>query len=492
MNTVLVDTLTAGAQTASAAGNDHPLNLLLLSSSLLTDRVFLHTDCLERLSREARVKVWAMSARHAHTREMWGRSNVIAEAFPQVHPYRWFPYNFLRRVNDSVWDFRHYRPSRLSMWQHVRSKTQDIYTRSIRLPAHLLALFKSEAWIEDRLEKLLLGYPRSPESVERLTADRPTLLLTTGPFQFSQPAVVADARRLGIPTLALIPSWDNISTKDRLVFKYDGYIVWSEKTKQELHQFYPGTRRRPVYVVGAPQFDVFYKERFHISRESFCQTYGLRADLPIVVYALGSPNFLQEHHGARAMAERVAGGELGDIQLLIRPHPLHDNGEMNELFREFGPRVMLQQTVAAGSLRTARSQDRDQIVEWVNTFRHADVVVNLSSTVTVDAAICDRPVVNLDYDPEPGQPNQALVKDINHLWTHFKPVAESGGVWLVNNPDEMVEAVRTYLRHPELHREERRWVAGHVCQYLDGQCSQRMAQAILDFAHTRIATPQQA
>jgi CDP-glycerol glycerophosphotransferase (TagB/SpsB family) len=133
------------------------------------------------------------------------------------------------------------------------------------------------------------------------------------------------------------------------------------------------------------------------------------------------------------------------------------------------------------------TQDRKQIIDWVNTFRHADVVVNLSSTVTVDAAIFDRPVVNLDYDPEPGQPNQLLVKDINHLWTHFKPIAESGGVWLVNNIDEMVEAVRTYLKHPELHREKRRWIAEYVCGYVDGHCGERMAHAILSFVehHTR-------
>jgi CDP-glycerol glycerophosphotransferase (TagB/SpsB family) len=112
-------------------------------------------------------------------------------------------------------------------------------------------------------------------------------------------------------------------------------------------------------------------------------------------------------------------------------------------------------------------------------------VVNLSSTTTVDAAIFDRPVVNLDFDPEPGGPNQALVKDVNHFWTHFKPVAESGGVWLVNNYDEMVTAIKTYLREPQLHQEKRRWIAEYVCGYVDGRCGERMARAVLDFAATR-------
>src|SRR5262249_31673635 len=160
-------------------------------------------------------------------------------------------------------------------------------------------------------------------------------------------------------------------------------------------------------------------------------------------------------------------------------HPLHDDGEMHAMFDEFHPQVILQKTAEMNLALNARSQGERQIREWVNTFRHADVVVNLSSTVTVDAAICDRPVVNLDYDPEPGQPNQDLVKDVNHAWTHFKPSAESGGVWLVNNPEEMVAAVRTYLAHPELHREKRRWIAEFVCGYIDGRCGERMAEAIL-------------
>jgi hypothetical protein len=245
---------------------------------------------------------------------------------------------------------------------------------------------------------------------------------------------------------------------------------------------YPRSRGVPVYVVGAAQFDVFFQDRFRLSRDAFCRSQGLRPDLPIIVHAIGSPNFLREHHAAVEMARRITRGDLGDVQLLVRPHPIHDKAELGDLFKEFGPRVVVQRTVDARLPLEARSQDEPQILEWVNTFRHADVVINLSSTVAVDAAIFDRPVVNLDFDPEPGGGNQALVKDINHVWPHFKPIAESGGLWLVNDHNEMVEAVRTYLVHPERHREKRRWIAETVCGHLDGRCGERMAQALLDFA----------
>jgi CDP-glycerol glycerophosphotransferase (TagB/SpsB family) len=310
---------------------------------------------------------------------------------------------------------------------------------------------------------------------------RPAAIFCTNPFWYTEPAVVTAARKQGIPVLALIPSWDNLSTKSRMIFKYDGYVVWSEQARRELHHFYPSSRAVPSYVVGAPQFDVFFEERFRLSREAFCAAQGLRSDRPVIVYALGSPNFLREHHGALALAERVASGDLGDVQMIVRPHPIHDNSELGELFGRFSPRVRLQQTGVAGASVTARFQDEGQITEWVNTFRHADVVVNLSSTVGIDAGIFDRPVVNLDYDPEPGRPRQQLIKDINHLWTHFKPVAESGGMWLASDPSEVVEAVRTYLARPELHRAERRRMVEHVCGRVDGRSGERMARAVAEF-----------
>src|SRR6185436_14082153 len=179
----------------------------------------------------------------------------------------------------------------------------------------------------------------------RLKTLQPSVLVTTGPFQFEQPAVAAAAKNLGIPVLALIPSWDNLSTKARMVFSYDGYLVWSDQAKRELHEFYPKTRSVPTYVVGAPQFDVFFQDRFRLSREAFCRMQGLLPEKPIIVYAVGSPNFLKgECYGAIDMANRVERGELGDVQLLVRPHPIHDSAEMSETFRGYSRRIVLQRT----------------------------------------------------------------------------------------------------------------------------------------------------
>jgi CDP-glycerol glycerophosphotransferase (TagB/SpsB family) len=221
-----------------------------------------------------------------------------------------------------------------------------------------------------------------------------------------------------------------------------------------------------------------------MTREAWCAQHGLNPDHPVILYGLGSPNLSPgERYAVRHLAEAIAQGRLGDAQLLVRPHPLFDDGRLQDEMRSFSPRVIVQKTGDPELAVAARFQSALQIRDWVSTFRHAAVVVNFSSTVVIDAALSDRPVVNLDFDPEPGQPNQQLYRAVNHVWSHFRPLAESGGMWLVNSLDDMTAAVRSYLAHPELHRDQRLAMARRVCGYLDGRCGERMGDTISELVH---------
>jgi len=454
--------------------------VLILSSSALTDRILVHTDLLAELSEHANTRIWATSAANPRFSNSWRSVPAEVEAFPATRPYPELRVNMIRRMNDLSWDYSFRDPSRLSMMRHLREKNQIWYVRMLKHPARLIAALGLQPRLEAHVERLMIDFERSSDAIARLRTLRPAAVLSMGPLLFEEPAAVGAAKKLGIPVLAFITSWDNLSIKHRLVFRYDGYIVWSERMKQELQERYPEAKRAPVYITGAPQFDIFFREELFLSREEFCHRHGLEPDLPIVVNALGVANCVEEHHGAIDLANRVVRGELGEVQLIVRPHPFLNGLELREMFRRFGPRVVVQQSGDPGEKRTLRSQDMEGVVEWVNTFRHANVVVHLSSTVGIDAAIFDRPSVCLDYDPTPGSPRQELVREVNHRWTHYKPVAESGGMWLASSQEEVVEAIRSYLRNPALHRESRRAMAAHVCGYLDGLSSSRMACAVIE------------
>src|SRR4051812_44513115 len=103
------------SNTASRGTGAAGPGVVVLTSSLLTDRMLLYTRFLDVLNDGASATVWATTAREERFRSLWDASPAAVERFPAVRPFREFPHNYLRRLNEYVWDFRQRPPSRLSM-----------------------------------------------------------------------------------------------------------------------------------------------------------------------------------------------------------------------------------------------------------------------------------------------------------------------------------------------------------------------------------------
>ena len=130
---------------------------LLLSTSLLIDRVYRYTDLVPRLAENGCVTLWTSSFEERMNRNGWNGTAASVQTFPNVRPFREFPYNFFRRLNEYVWDYRYKPPSRISMRKHRRDKQSHLLIRALKTPARILASMRTEAWLENRLERSLLS-----------------------------------------------------------------------------------------------------------------------------------------------------------------------------------------------------------------------------------------------------------------------------------------------------------------------------------------------
>src|SRR5579864_8042466 len=92
----LGNTMQAGLENKESlgVGGRDRSSVLILTSSLLTDRMLLYSGCLEKLSANCRVRIWATSARNKGISESWDHVSAEVQEFPPVLPYREFPYNF--------------------------------------------------------------------------------------------------------------------------------------------------------------------------------------------------------------------------------------------------------------------------------------------------------------------------------------------------------------------------------------------------------------
>lgn len=386
---------------------------------------------------------------------------------------------YMNRINEIAWDYRLGLPSKLEAYRLSYRFHTPWRFRVLRPFAWMVARMGLSGLWERRVRRRLDRESRSPWARTRLETERPDALVLTWPHSPKEQAIGRTAAALGIPVAGQILSFDNLTTKGRLHVPFAQMQVWSERMTADLHQVHADLSDVPVLTVGAPQFDPFFDETLHVDRAAFLQPLGLDPAEPVVLFTLGSPRFIEELPGALRTVDALLADELGPTtQLIIRPHPMHDYGPALAAAAERSPRVAVQSTSTTGAHVTRRNQDRAQIAEWINTFRNVDVVVNLASSTSLDAALVDKAVVNIDFDPTGTGRQARLIDSINNRWPHFAPINRSGGLRVTRSFDELFAEIRAYLADPARDAAARRQMCVDVLGPLDGRAGARTADAV--------------
>ena len=276
------------------------------------------------------------------------------------------------------------------------------------------------------------------------------------------PAVLA-ARQLGIPTAAFIFSWDNITSKGRVCSPYDHYFVWSDLMARELRQYYPEIPEESIQVVGTPQFEPYADESLAWSREEFFRRIGGDPSRKLICFSGGDEGTCPEDPDhVRVLMQLIRAGKIrGNPQVLVRPSPADDGKRYEKVCREF-PEILFRPPLWIHAKPGDWSQvfpSPEDLQMLANLTRHADMNVNLGSTMSLDFGQRDKPVVNVAFDcadpPLFGMP----VYDFYYCYEHFQPVLECGATKIARSPEQFAEYMNLYLENPATDREGRRRLA---------------------------------
>ena len=268
------------------------------------------------------------------------------------------------------------------------------------------------------------------------------------------------ARSLGIPTATFIFSWDNLTSKGRIAAPFDHYLVWSDQMRNELLRYYPDVSEERVHVVGTPQFDPHTDARLCWSREELFARLGADPARKLICFSGGDVGTCPDDAGHLAiLMEHVRAGRIpGNPQVVVRPAPV-DNGARYEPVRARYPELIY----APAEWTHVHPDNWARVMPLpgdvpllANLTRHADVNVNMASTMTLDFAIHDRPVVNLGFDVTSPPPLGKPVWEVYYQYEHYRPVVELGAVRVARSAEEIATHVSAYLEDPALDRDARR------------------------------------
>jgi hypothetical protein len=316
----------------------------------------------------------------------------------------------------------------------------------------------------------------------------PDLVVASTPGWRLDRYLLRQAAARGIRTAAVVVGWDNPSSYSLPGAPVDWITCWSNVQKQELVDGSDWDRDY-VNVGGIPSYDGYFRGQWLMPREEYFQLHGLDPDRKLIGYACSFVSFSPNIQNARALAELVSGDELGQpAQLLIRLHPNHfwnvdlyrqEADEMRAMARAM-PHVHLVEPVPlGGELGYYSGED---MPEKASMMAHSDVFTTVYSTMVVEAATHQRPIVSVCIDAPggwntPRKYSLPLSKIGN--WPTHRRFREAGAGRVATDKAGLKAALNAYLNHPDADAEASRAFIQREVTYTDASAGRRTGEFLL-------------
>jgi len=307
-------------------------------------------------------------------------------------------------------------------------------------------------WLDGTLAALANNEPEVQQYRQLLAKIKPVLVFNTSHIHsLNTYPIMQAAKKQGITTAAFLFSWDNLTSQGRIFPQSDFYLSWSEKIKQQLLGIYPEIAARQVLVTGTPQFTFHFNVKNYLPRADFLASLGLQPHQKYVLYSVGlSHNIPFEDVVAERISDMLPAIDP-NLRLVIRTYA-KDLTKSFDVLAARRPDIIIPQVSWIPQFQTPTEDD--QIV-FTNLMLHCSLGINVGSTISLELAMFDKPVIYVGYDPPDKDISPISYKQILDF-DHLRPIVKSGAFSYANSEAEMLEHIRSYYNNSALHQLERR------------------------------------
>jgi hypothetical protein len=318
---------------------------------------------------------------------------------------------------------------------------------------------------------------------------KPDLVIASTPGWRYDRYVLREAAAQGIRTAAVIVGWDNPSSYSLPGAPVDAITCWSQLQKDELVL---GSDWNPdkVHIGGIPSYDGYYRKQWLIPRDEYFKLHKLDPKRKLLGYACSFITFSPNYQNIEPLARMVAQDKFSQpCQLLIRLHPNHfmDEplfaGEREKIFalaKQYEHVHVVEPVPLGGELGYYSGED---MPEKTSMMAYADVFLTVYSTMVVEAAVHDTPIIGVCFDAPggwntPGKFSLALSKIGD--WPTHQRFRMAGAGKVAYNEGMLLQDVNAYLDNPKLDGEARRKFIADEITYTDGSAGKHTAAFILN------------
>jgi hypothetical protein len=313
---------------------------------------------------------------------------------------------------------------------------------------------------------------------------KPSLVFLANLFEDHEVNLLRAAKKNNVFSIGLINSWDRVTARCILRLLPNKLIVFNDAVKEEVVET-NYVKPTDIFVSGLPQYDYYFLP-VESRRGDFLEKVGLGEDDKVIFYSPIGGMFSNSDWEMIDLLHRLNNeGKFGENVKIFVSFPPNDFIKEEELKKR--PWLLYQYIGVRFS--KVRSTDWDitsrDLENLKNLLFHTSVVICYASSLSVDAAVFDKPVININFEVKE---NGSLSKSptVFYQMTHYKKALAVGGIRLVNNENELIEWVRKYLENPSLDRDGRRRLVERQCKYVDGKSVDRITSYINSFLNKQV------
>ena len=375
--------------------------------------------------------------------------------------------NFMEQWKQPSLNFNYLSPY---LFKNREFRTLEIRKKMISKCPKLLPV-----WL--RVEDKLFIKP-CKEMVDQLKTLNPSLVVITNPMQQHEMEVFKAAKRLKIPTLGVVRSWDNLYKGLRI--RPDDLAVWNPINADEAFNLmkYPKDK---IHIIGSTQFDPYFDQSEVLDREKFTSKFYLDPKKPIITLATLGPfqHQYDETYLLDWLLNAINNSSIpSDSQIICRLHP----ASRLEQFLKYKNCPNVRLSYVEGYIPTLGwTMTKEDVFFVGNILRHSDVVISPGSTITIETAIFDTPTIVPTfhtYQPELGERQFS-----QHLSTHFRRLKENDLVPIIDKPEELILAINKALNDRTWYKNQREQLVKDYIYYTDGKSTRRLANLMMELAH---------
>ena len=314
---------------------------------------------------------------------------------------------------------------------------------------------------------------------------QPDLVVASTPGWRYDRYLLREAARRGVPRAVAIVGWDNPSSYRLPGAPMDYATCWSEIQKDELVRGSDWAPER-VNIGGIPTYDGYFRKAWQVSREEYYALHGLDPNRKLLAYASSFVTFSPNYPNIEALARLVSADGLREpCQLLIRLHPNHfmtgslyeqEANRVRQLTKDL-PYVHLVEPVPLGDGLSYYSGE--DMPEKSSMMAYADVFLTVYSTMVVETAVHNRPIVSVCIDTPGGwnAPDKFSLPlaEIAEWPTHLR-FREAQAGRAAFNADLLRYGVNFYLENPHADEEARLAFLKREVTFIDGSAGRRTGE----------------